>query len=41
MTDILTDLSWCWSDVSTDDQSRVTKQEQASLCVVSVLCAST
>ena len=26
---------------STDDQRRATKQEQANLCVVSVLCAST
>ena len=26
---------------STDDQRRVTKQEQANLCAVSVLCAST
>ena len=28
-------------DRSTGDQSRVTKQEQANLCAVSVLCAST
>ena len=26
---------------STDDQSRATKQEQANLCAVTVLCAST
>ena len=26
---------------STDDQRRETKQEQANLCAVSVLCAST
>ena len=26
---------------TTDDQSRVTKQEQANLCAVTVLCAST
>ena len=25
----------------TDDQSRATKQEQANLCAVTVLCAST
>ena len=29
------------SDLSSDDQSRVTKQEPANLCAVSVLCAST
>ena len=28
-------------DLSTDDQSRATKQEQANLCAVTVLCAST
>ena len=27
--------------LNTDDQSRVMKQEQAILCAVSVLCAST
>ena len=27
--------------VATDDQSRATKQEQANLCAVTVLCAST
>ena len=27
--------------LSTDDQSRATKQEQANLCAVTVLCAST
>ena len=26
---------------ATDDQSRATKQEQANLCAVTVLCAST
>ena len=29
------------SACSTDDQRRATKQEQANLCAVSVLCAST
>ena len=28
-------------EVFTDDQSRATKQEQANLCAVTVLCAST
>ena len=28
-------------DDPTDDQSRATKQEQANLCAVTVLCAST
>ena len=28
-------------DSPTDDQSRATKQEQANLCAVTVLCAST
>ena len=30
-----------WVLKSTDDQSRATKQEQANLCAVTVLCAST
>ena len=30
-----------WCEVITDDQSRATKQEQANLCAVTVLCAST
>ena len=30
-----------WREVTTDDQSRATKQEQANLCAVTVLCAST
>ena len=29
------------TDHDTDDQSRATKQEQANLCAVTVLCAST
>ena len=33
---IACELAW-----STDDQSRATKQEQANLCAVTVLCAST
>ena len=31
----------CELACSTDDQSRATKQEQANLCAVTVLCAST
>ena len=34
---LLIELSKC----STDDQSRATKQEQANLCAVTVLCVST
>ena len=30
-----------WKYQTTDDQSRATKQEQANLCAVTVLCAST
>ena len=30
-----------YADDHTDDQSRATKQEQANLCAVTVLCAST
>ena len=32
---------WLHIHPSTDDQSRATKQEQANLCAVTVLCAST
>ena len=38
------DILWLTGKVmkhNTDDQSRVTKQEQANLCAVSVLCVST
>ena len=34
-------LPRCWTGQVTDDQSRATKQEQANLCAVTVLCAST
>ena len=47
--DVELPLNCCWERrrvafelaCSTDDQRRVTKQEQANLCAVSVLCAST
>ena len=37
---IATRMAWPNLD-PTDDQSRATKQEQANLCAVTVLCAST